>query len=455
MKSLTARLTIWYAIAATATAAVFMFFGRVLVEESYVNGMDFLNDNEFKEIQVRIEQQTPRGSNTAAIKAIRQHTERNASLFFFQVGHSHEETFFVSDNLGGHELPHKVHRERRITVETPELGRLRVGEYTSGGFDIHIASSLQNFATLEKDLFRIAVISLVTIFLMSIAIGYILSRFALRPIVSIQNTASRISSKTLDERINVPNTGDEVARLADFLNTMFDRLESSFTQVQRFTADVSHELNTPLSLIRLHAEELLNKPDTDNQKRSQILTNQIELIDSLNKVVKDLLILAKADAGVLKLSLNKLNTHTLIEDFAQDASALCEDKGLTLELENKFRGSIFCDSTWMRHLLFNLLSNAMRFSPQGCTIRIISEKENSDWKISLIDQGPGITADKLGRVFERFYNEQDPQGGKGSGLGLSLCRSIAQLHGGTLTLSNRSSGTGLVATLRLPLQANA
>ncbi len=247
---------------------------------------------------------------------------------------------------------------------------------------------------------------------MSIAIGYILSQFALRPIVSIQDTASRISSKTLNERINVPSTGDEVARLAEFLNTMFDRLESSFAQVQRFTADVSHELNTPLSLIRLHAEELLNKPNTENEKRSQILTNQIELVDSLNKVVKDLLILAKADAGVLNLSLNKLNTHTLIEDFAQDASVCVKTKVLLSNSENKFRGSIFCDSTWMRHLLFNLLKRAMRFSPQGCTIRIISEKENSDWKISFIDQGPGITADKLGRVFERFYNEQDPQGGR-------------------------------------------
>jgi signal transduction histidine kinase len=452
MKSLTSRMTIWYALAATITAAGFMFFGSFLVESSYIEGVDFLNDKEFEEIRPRIDKFVAQGNDKAAIEAIKEHTELGAALFFFQVGHSHEDTFFVSDNLGGLELPHIVHRERRITVLDPELGLLRVGEYQVGGYDIHIASSLRSLEALKGNLLKATAISSIAIFLLSVAVGYFLSRIALKPISKIQETASRISAKNLGDRIEVSNTGDEVYRLATFLNSMFDRLEASFDQVQRFTADASHELKTPLSLIRLTAEELIVKGSVKTPECVTALEYQIELVDSLNKIVDDLLILAKADSGVLKLSYKEQNVKLLLEDFAQDASALCEDKGLSFAIENSYDGCVRCDPVWLRHLLFNLLSNAMRFSSPKGRVELISTVEVNEWVVVMKDEGPGVAEEKLGRIFERFYHDEGINETTGSGLGLPLCRSIAQLHNGSLKVVNRDDRSGAVAILHLPLE---
>ena len=451
MKSLTSRITIWYALAATITAAGFMFFGGFLVESNYLDGVDFLNDMEFEDIRPLIEAFVEQDGDEAVLVAIDVHTKMDARLFFFQIGQPHDDVLFISDNLGGVELPHVVYGSRRTTILDLKLGRIRVGEYLVGGYSIYIASSLQNLLALERNLLRVSAIGVMAIFLLSVAVGYVLSRIALKPISNIQETASRISAKNLGDRIEVSNTGDEVYRLATFLNSMFDRLEASFDQVQRFTADASHELKTPLSLIRLTAEELIVKGSVKTPEYVTALEYQIELVDSVNKIVDDLLILAKADSGVLKLSYKEQSTKLLLEDFSQDALALCEDKGLLFTIENSYDGCVRCDPVWLRHLLFNLLSNAMRFSNPNGQIELVSTVEANDWVIVMKDEGPGVPEEKLERIFERFFHDDGTNEAIGSGLGLPLCRSIAQLHKGTLEIVNRDDRSGAIAILRLPL----
>jgi signal transduction histidine kinase len=334
-------------------------------------------------------------------------------------------------------------------VEDEYLGTIRVGEYEAAGFDIHIASSLQGLVALENNLQRVAVLGLISIFLTSMGIGFAFSRYALKPISAIERTALLISAKNLSERIPLPKTEDEVSRLAILLNSMFDRLQSSFEQVQRFTADASHELKTPLSLIRINTEEMLGKLDSPKEERAQMLENQLDQIDALNKVINDLLILAKADAGSLKLSLSLQNCQDVLNDFAQDAKVLCEDKGLIFVLNNNYNGLVNFDLLWLRHLLFNLLANAIEASPDNGTISLSTKSKNEFCEIEILDEGAGIPEDKLLRVFERFFQESSNE--RGSGLGLSICRSIAQLHGGDLTLENRKSRSGIRVTISLPI----
>lgn len=453
MKTLSSRLTAWYALAVTVTAAVFMLFGRYHLRENYIAGLDLLNDTEFGDILPTILSSAEKGNPDSVINAIREHTERDASLFFFQIGLNHDEIFFTSSNLGGHELPTIVHENRRITIEDGNLGTLRVGEYHAAGFDIHIASSLQGLLALESNLLRVTLMGLIAIFLTSMAIGYGLSRYALKPISIIEQTASRISAKNMSERIPLPSTEDEVARLATLLNSMFDRLQSSFEQVQRFTADASHELKTPLSLIRINTEEMLNKLDSSKEDRSRLLENQLEQIGTLNKVINDLLILAKADGGALNLNTTINHCQDFLNDFAQDANALCEDQNLSFKLKNTYSGKAQFDVLWIRHLLFNLLSNAIGASPDRGTIKLSSSTSNGFWEIELRDEGNGIPEEKLARVFERFYQDKSLESERGSGLGLSICRSIAQLHGGDLNLANRKKQSGIVVTICLPLNA--
>lgn len=454
MKSISTRLTLWYALAVTLTASVFLLAGRFLIVDSYIEGIDQLNDKEFEEIRTRMDHHLEQGDKPSALEAVRIHSELDAALFFFQVGRSHESPVFTSANLGQYSLPESVHRQVRSTVVHPELGRLRVGEYEFGGYDINIASSLKGLEGLFANMNRVGAGSLMVVFVLSLGLGRLLTRLALRPVAEMQKTATRISANNLSERIELFDTGDELNQLGKLLNTMFDRLERSFQEIQKFTADASHELKTPLSLIRLSAEKISDQIQSSDGETEQLLAGQLEMIDRLNKVVDDLLLLAKTDTGSLKLARRRVDVHDLLEDFSQDAQILCENAGLIYELSNGCDGHVLADHVWLNHVLFNLISNAIKFTPRGGYIRLSSESSGSDWHLSLQDDGPGIPEEKLGLVFRRFYNEPSPDGEKGCGLGLALCQGIIRLHEGRIWVSNRTNASGLLVQIRLPLMKN-
>ncbi|MDQ8202258.1 ATP-binding protein [Pelagicoccus sp. SDUM812003] len=451
MNSISFRLTIWYALAATITAALFLWVGRFALESSYIAGIDDLNDKELEEIAPRIEANS--GSDEEVVASVLEHTEIDASLFFFQIGRNDRSAFFTSSNMARHTFPEAVHGQPRVTIEDEHLGRLRVAEYKVSGYDLHIASSLQGWDTLNAGLVRLASVILVGVFVGSLAIGYLLSRLALNPIANIQKTASRIGAENLSERIAVPNTKDEIARLTVFLNEMFERLEAAVLQAQQFAADASHELKTPLSLVRLRTEELLSRTGDGWPEARSELEGQLEDIERLTRVIDDLLLVSKAEAGVLKMNALERASKEFLEDFAEDARALCEDEGVRFELSLRATPLVSFDDVWMRHTLFNLLSNALKVTPRGGEIALVSDVNSHAWTLELRDSGPGLPASKLIRIFDRFYSEGfDEERNRGTGLGLALCRSIVDLHKGRISARNRSEASGLILRIEIPLK---
>ncbi len=450
MRSISFRLTLWYALAATVTAALFMFIGRYAIEDSYIAGIDDLNDKEYEEIAPRIQETDP-GDIEEVVESILKHTEIDASLFFFQIGRSDESVFFTSSNLAGHHLPVEIHGKRTVSVFDDELGLLRVGEYKVHGYDLHIASSLQGWESLNARLLRTVGLILSLIFVASLVIGYFLSRVALNPISNIERTANRIGIGNLSERIEIPNTKDEIARLTQLLNLMFDRLESAVLQAQRFASDASHELKTPLSLVRLRTESVLKSDEALSEEGRVELVEQLGDIERLTKVVDELLLLSKSEAGVLKQDLQARGTRAFLEDFAEDAEALCEDKGIRFKLDERARCVACFDDTWLRHTLFNLLSNALKFSPEGTEISLVSEQDDERWVLRFMDEGSGVEPSKLAKIFERFYSDSMGLEESGSGLGLALCRSIILQHRGSIEARNRGDRSGLCVEIHLPL----
>ncbi len=427
-----------------------MFIGRYALEKSYIAGIDDLNDKEYEEIAPRILETDP-GDIDAAVESIVAHTEIDASLYFFQIARSDDSVFFTSSNLAGHHLPVEVHGKRVATVGDDELGLLRSAEYKVNGYDLHIASSLQGWETLNARLLQVLGVILSAVLVASLVVGYFLSRVALNPLANIERTANRIGVGNLSERIEIPNTKDELARLCLFLNELFDRLESAVLQAQKFASDASHELKTPLSLVRLRTESLLKAEDAVSEERREELEEQLKDIERLGLVIDDLLLLSKSEAGVLKLDLQERGTLGFLEDFAEDASALCEDRGVRFRLEEKARGVACYDDTWLRHTLFNLLSNALKFSSVGAEVYLESKIEEGRWVLLFQDEGPGVEAVKLTRIFERFYSDTTGLEESGSGLGLALCKSIVLQHRGTIAAKNREDGSGLLIEIRLPL----
>ena len=451
MIPLRASHVMFYAAIVTLTVTVVAGGGFWFIRREMLTGNDFLLDAESKEIVARIAQLTPPIDVQMLEEALREHTKNDEALFYFQVHDPLQmRVIYRSPNLGADQLPDLIGGLPKRTLKLPRLGLMREAEYNTPAVHVQIAMSLRNFQTVSDYFWRILLVGVPLIAGLSIAFGAALHRSTLRPMRLMQDTASRISASNLSERIPVPAGTGEMVALAKLLNEMFDRLERSFSQVKRFTADTSHELLTPLSVIRLHAERLLNDPELPD-KFHHSAEEQLQEALHLTETLERLMVLTKADSTILPIKLKPCSTREFINQFAEDAQLLAESRRLKLILARNEDGLATFDQGWIRQVLFNLLSNALRFSPPGGIITFNSSFAEQNWNVEVMDEGKGVPPDRLEDIFERFVQitpRSEP--GSGSGLGLAICKSIVQLHKGQISAQNRTDRTGLVVTFGIP-----
>jgi len=450
MNSLSARLTIWYALVVTLTVSALLLFGRFYLEHNLVTAIDLLNEVEFEEIRSRMDQESAGTEPEDLIDAIKEHAELDAALYFFQVGRGHKDVLYRSSNLGQHSLPKEVHGHPKITLRDDELGLIRSMEVSYAGLDIHVVSSMNNVEAFFNNYERTSVYVGAGVFLFSLILGFFLSRLAIRPIAAIQTSAQRVSASNFTERIAVPNTGDEVARMAILLNAMLDRLETAYLQVKRFTAEASHEFRTPLSIIRLQTERLLGNSELTLEEREDALAEQMEEVERLNKMIDDLLFLSKADAGVIPLSIQRVNLSEYLADFKTDADLLAGEFALTFALQCEVKGAWGLDPGLIRQVLLNLFSNALGASRPSGVVELTVSIEQEALFLRMIDQGSGLNELQVECMFNRFERLGATGESKGNGLGLAICRSIVERHGGQIRAYNQEGGQGLVVELQLP-----
>jgi signal transduction histidine kinase len=454
MRSFTGRMVVQFAVLVTLTIGVVLAAGRWLLSREAINGLDLLNQAEFTEIHDRLGSFQAAPNPTEVDHRIRAHTEIDSTLYFFQVRDSTGKVIFRSTNLGASELAVLPNGVSRWTGQLQGVGPVRISAFRDGMLSVQVASPLRPFQWLLKDYERVSLYLLLGVALASIGLGWAFARLTLRPVRAIHATASRIRADNLGERIPMPEGRDELAALVRLLNRMFDRLESSFAQVKRFTADASHELKTPLTFVRLNAERLRAKYANDPETTVAV-GDILEELDHLGQIIESLLFLAKAESGALVLTKTEAQAETFVRDFAEDAVALAEDRGAQFRIVRADAGRIRCEQTLVRQLLTNLATNAIRVSPPGGTVTLESRICEGWWRMTVSDQGPGLPRDQLEPVFERFQR-YGPTSGKagteaGAGLGLAICRSIATLHGGTIHAENREDTAGFSVIVNLPI----
>ena len=444
---------VFYAALVTLTVTLAVGFGFWLIRRQMLTGNDFLLDAESKEILPRLAHIDPPINAEKVEAALKEHTELDQELFYFQVHEPGGKVIYHSPNLGTEALTELPGGLDKRTLDVPPLGLLRVAEYNTPPVHVQIAMSLRNFQSVGNSFVRAFLAGVVLIALLSIGFGMALRHSTLRPVHLMQAAARRISASNLSERIVVPPGGREMADLARMLNQMIDRLEKSFNHVKRFTADTSHELMTPLSIIRLHSERLLNDPEFPAKYHHSVeeqLQETLHLTDTLER----LLMLAKADSSVLPLKLQSLSTGDFMGQFAEDAQLLAESRGLRLRMAQNDSGVAVFDQGWVRQALFNLLSNALRFSPPQGTITFFSKRTDGVWIVEVWDEGKGVPPNRLNDIFERFVQitpRSEPR--SGAGLGLAICKSIVELHKGRISACNRTDRSGLVVAFSLPLDS--
>jgi len=454
VRSIGARLALWYAAASTATLACLFVVGYYLLHGYLIHGLDLLNQSEFQQIRAHLGTDYAALSPAVIDQRIRETTEYASVLFYIDVHRADTGTIFYSHNLNGRSVP-DIKGKRRYDVPW-DNGPLRVGEFIMAPYDVIVATPEVQVEGVMEGYAEVCAALLVLVLGTSVAIGFGLSKLALRPVRLIRATASRIGSENLSERIPVSAVKDEISDLARLLNAMFDRLEASFNNVRRFAADASHELKTPLSLVRLHAEKVLGSGmlTHDNEEGMQTV---LEELTRVNATIDELLFLSRAESHNITLAPTPNDPALLLANFNVDAQVLAEHYGLNFAYDHQGHGVAMCEPRWLRRVLLNLLSNAINASPPGGTISLRSHLSGELWRVEIEDEGEGVPDAELERIFDRFVRipSAAAQRQEGSGLGLAICRSIIELHRGRIFAARAANGHGLRVVLEIPAESAA
>jgi heavy metal sensor kinase len=274
---------------------------------------------------------------------------------------------------------------------------------------------------------------------------------ALDPVSKMAHRAQQINSEHLNERLPVESEEGELGYLAGVFNAMLSRIEQSFEQLKRFTADASHELRTPLAAIRSIGEVALQENATPAQYRDTI-GSMLEEVNRLTAIVESLLTLSRADAGQINLQVSVFPLAALVRESAALLEVLIEDKQLTFTLAGDESVGVQGDRLYIRQAVINVLHNAVKFTPPGGSISArIQCDGDSRVELSISDTGPGIPPEQSSRVFERFVrlDESRTASNVGAGLGLSVARWAVQANDGEIGVIS-VAGAGSRFWIRLP-----
>lgn len=283
--------------------------------------------------------------------------------------------------------------------------------------------------------------------LLAAMLGWLAAHKGLAPMRQVTATASRLSAERLDERLSEHDAPAEMRELVEAFNGMLARLEASFRRLGEFSADIAHELRTPVSNLMTQTQVALSRTRSADEYR-EVLHSNLEEFDRLARMIADMLFLAKADNGLLPKPVERVALETETTALFEFYEALAEEKGIQLELTGS--GEVIGDRLMLRRALANLLSNAIRHTPHGETIEIGIQRDNDRILLEVGNPGEPIPPDQLPLVFERFHRA-DPSRHRqsdGAGLGLSITRSIVEAHGGSIALE--SDATRTVFTISLP-----
>ncbi len=301
---------------------------------------------------------------------------------------------------------------------------------------------------------RLWLVLVVSVVLCS-AMGYVIARRGMRPIERVTATARRVRSATLHERIDTTDLPAELRALAATFNEMLDRLEESFEQISQFSADVAHELRTPISNLRGELEVALGK-DRAAEEYRDILGSALEECERISRVIQSLLFLARAETATANAHHDTIQVGQEIEAVLEFYEAAAADAGVALHAEGTADFAASFDRTLFQQAVGNLVANGIAHTPPDGRVTIGSSSDGALLRIEVADTGRGIAPEHLPHVFDRFYRADRARSGSGGnlGLGLAIVRSIAILHGGSVAISSQV-GQGTRVTLETPLTGTA
>jgi heavy metal sensor kinase len=450
------RLTLWYglvlAVALAAFAAAVYFTQRHHALQRVDQGLS----EELADVLSEVN----RAESDAGLGVMLNRRFYGHQGFDFQITRRDGSRYFVNRRLADASASLPLPEEGRLS-QTPSYRSVR-GEDgrrwrivsveargPSGPLTIQVARSMKGFDHESGELLLTLFLTGPAALIVAVGGGYFLARRALAPVEQIRRRTREITADRLDRRLETPHAEDELGRLARTINEMIARLEQSFAEVRRFTADASHELRTPLTAIRTEAEVALARQSLPPEMQ-QLLGSILEECGRLTRLTDQLLTLSREDAGVARQAWEPVELGSLAAGVSENMRPLAESGGVRLHGRHDpvwARG----DAARLRQVLYNLLDNAIKYTPAGGEVEVRVEARGEDAVVIVRDTGEGIPSEHLPRVFDRFYRVDRARSRErgGTGLGLSIAQSIVVAHGGTIDLES-APGRGTTCMVRLP-----
>lgn len=391
--------------------------------------------------------------------AVYEHILLNSKNFYIQIADPKGRIVWRSDNLQSDSLP--LISEFSVPEEENGIARLSMGNtfkrqrlqmvlMRTRRAQISVGYTVEEIETTLQELFFSLALAFPVVLAISTAGGWFLARLSLRPVDDITKSAEEITAHNLSQRLPMPPTSDEIARLTATLNRMIERLEKSFNQVRQFTADASHELRTPLAILMGEIEIALRRQQSPEDYHA-VLTSALEEVMRLSKVVRNLLELSRAETGQVKIAAVPVAISELVQEIAEDMEVLAAEREITLQADVQPNVWLTGDDVRIHQALLNVLDNAVKYTQNGGHVRVMLRLESSVCVITIADTGVGIAQEALPHIFNRFYraDKARSQDIQGNGLGLAIVKWIVEQHHGTIEAQS-TLGKGTTFTLRLP-----
>jgi two-component system heavy metal sensor histidine kinase CusS len=446
------KLTLWYS---GVLGLVLIAFGAavfVMMRHHLLEGIDQGLEEELDDVLSEV---TPSTSE----KSLKDWLNRrfvDHEGFDFQITKPDGERFFYSSRLADKAWPKSagesdVPLPQTISVEANGNWRIIASKVAgpSGPLTVQVGRSLAYFEHELAELLMTFLFAGPMTLLATISGGYFLACRVLQPVQAMTKAARQISADRLHERIAVVNPNDEFGELAATLNDMIERLEHSFVEMQRFTADAAHELRTPLAIIRSEMEVALRFPRSSEQYCG-VLECLLEDTNRLSTLADQLLFLSRQEAGISPKVREAFALNELLQEVVGNMQLVAQVKDISLQLTENALCQLRSDQRLLRRVVINLLDNAIKYTGIAGQVIVTCRVSNGEVAIKVTDSGVGIAPEHLPHVFDRFYRVDAARSGEenGAGLGLSICQSIVRSLGGTIRVESKV-GNGSTVTVTL------
>ena len=345
--------------------------------------------------------------------------------------------------------PAEAIRSRKDYRSAKKLFSLVSFDERSGaeGYTLQLAQDRSSDEQVERNFALLFITVLLGGVVASALIAIIVTRRGLRPLRKMTESLGRIGPDQLKERIGSTGWPRELQPLAIAFDEMLKRLDDSFSRLSQFSADLAHELRTPIANMLGEAQVALTRDRTAAEYRETIESTVAEC-ERLSRIVDNLLFVARVDAAREPIACKRFDARAAVEKIAAFYQTVADDHHVTISCTGD--GQIYADPDLFERAVGNLLDNALRFTAEHGFIRVGLVRHNSDFEVAVGDNGSGIAAEHLPRVFDRFYRAESSRGSDGAGLGLALVKSIVDLHGGSAVIES-NPGCGTTVTMKFPL----